>query len=140
MRLQTAIVALASIAAKAKTQGVLTIKHTADTSTTELQDHRGLPDSVRKFLLALSTEPSIEKIVLFGSRAVGDHDATSDVDVAIHAPRLTIPQFGRLRARAAYARTLYWVTLVHFERTPVMLRQRILEQGVILFERTNLRV
>ena len=99
-----------------------------------LREHN-LPKSVLSFLHTLAQHPNINRIVLFGSRAIGDHDQRADVDVAISAPTLKRGEFARLREAAYEARTLYWITLVHLELTPKALRQRIMTQGVTLYER-----
>ena len=43
-----------------------------------------LPDRVIKEITAFAKENSIIKIVLFGSRARGDHTERSDVDLAVY--------------------------------------------------------
>jgi predicted nucleotidyltransferase len=80
--------------------------------------------------------PEIERLILFGSRAAGDADPRADVDLALSAPRLTRPQFARLRVDAYEAPTLYWISLVHLEATPERLRERIEIQGIVIYERT----
>jgi len=83
-----------------------------------MQNIQNLPSSVVCFLRVLASVPSVNRIVLFGSRAIGDNDSGADVDVAVSAPTLTRMQFSRLRVAAYEARTLYWISLVHFEETP----------------------
>lgn len=96
-----------------------------------------LPKSVVRFLTAVAADPRIDRISIFGSRAVGDNAARADCDVAVHAPTLTRAQFARLRVAASNTRTLYWISLVHFDRTPAVLQQRILGQGVTIYERAQ---
>jgi len=94
-----------------------------------------IPESARGFVRRLSSLPDIDRIILFGSRAVGDNDPRADVDLAVSAPTFDRWQFARLRVEAFETRTLYWISLVHLEQTPDILRERIDEQGVLLYER-----
>jgi predicted nucleotidyltransferase len=100
----------------------------------ELTNAHNVPRSVIPFLSELTLEPKVDQIVLFGSRAVGDHDARADVDVAVVGP-LTRLEFSALRLRSHYARTLYWISVVHYQQMPVALGKRVREQGVVLYER-----
>lgn len=51
----------------------------------------GLKDSYRKAIMdVLSAHPRIERIVLFGSRAMGTFTQTSDVDLALFGDKLTL--------------------------------------------------
>jgi predicted nucleotidyltransferase len=45
--------------------------------------HQNIPESVWTHLEKLAEHPRIEKMILFGSRAFGDHEERSDVDIAI---------------------------------------------------------
>jgi uncharacterized protein len=96
-----------------------------------------LPQSVVQFLTAIAADPRIERIAIFGSRAVGDNDERADCDVALYAPELTRAQFARLRVNASESRSLYWISLVHFEHTPELLQERIVNQGITIYERTQ---
>ncbi len=100
-----------------------------------MQNTKNIPESVIRFLRALVVSPLIKRIILFGSRAVGDNDSRADVDIAISAPTFGRMQFARLRVAAYEAQTLYWVSLIHLEETPETLRKRIEQQGVTIHER-----
>ena len=89
-----------------------------------------LPASVRPLVARLAAAPGVERVVLFGSRARGDHRERSDVDLAIHAPGLSPADWVRLRADANEARTLYRVDLVRLDQAPDGLRRRIRTEGV----------
>lgn len=94
------------------------------------------PLSVQSVIDELVDIYPIEKLVLFGSRAVGDFDPRSDFDIAVFAPELCKKKFSKLRLDAAESRTLYWVSLVHFESNPPALQERIVSQGVVIYERS----
>ena len=89
-----------------------------------------IPDSVRPLVARLSAAPGVRRVVLFGSRARGDHRPRSDVDLALDAPGLADADWLRLHADADDARTLYHVDLVRLDRVPDRLRQRIEREGV----------
>ncbi len=59
----------------------------------------GLKDKHRKTLIdILSANPKVERVVLFGSRAMGTFSPTSDIDLAIYGDELTLTDIGRLKA------------------------------------------
>ncbi|WP_080516749.1 nucleotidyltransferase family protein [Teredinibacter turnerae] len=95
------------------------------------------PISVENVLKELVERYPIDKLVLFGSRAVGDNEERSDFDIAVFSKSLCKRKFSKLRLDAADSRTLYWVSLVHFESNPAALQERILQQGIIIYERTQ---
>lgn len=94
-----------------------------------------IPHSVQRVLDALVRNHPIEELILFGSRAVGDCEPRSDFDIAVCAPSIERYQFSKIRVETAESRTLYWVSLVHFDTTPKRLQCRIREQGVTIYER-----
>jgi uncharacterized protein len=96
-----------------------------------------LPESVLRVLSAIAADSRVERMAVFGSRAVGDNDDRADCDVAVYAPQLTRTQFARLRVSAFESRSLYWISLVHFEHTPKPLQKNILHQGITIYERTT---
>ena len=78
----------------------------------------------------------MRRIVLVGSRAVGDGDERSDIDLAISAPGLDAPSVARLRDAVSTTRTLYKISLTRIEDMPASLLSRVLAQGRTLYERT----
>jgi uncharacterized protein len=96
---------------------------------------RSFPMSVQRVLSDLVSSKPIDALVLFGSRAMGDNDIRSDFDIAVSAPSLQRREFSMIRVEVAEAPTLYWISLVHLELTPLRLRERILRQGVLIYER-----
>ena len=91
-----------------------------------------LPESVEATIDIIRSDPAVRRIVLFGSRAVGDHDERSDVDLAISAPDMTRGDFAVLLDRVSEALTLYKVELSWLEAMPEELRARVLAQEVVL--------
>lgn len=80
---------------------------------------------------------AIERIVLFGSRARGDHKPTSDIDLAI----FLLPEFdriGRITSDFDDLNTLLKIdTLFINEHIDSKLLENIKREGVFLYERTK---
>ena len=89
-----------------------------------------VPASVRPLIARLAAAPGVRHVVLFGSRARGDHRERSDVDLAVDAPGLSKADWARLWLDADDARTLYRVDLVRLDEAPDGLCQRIEAEGV----------
>jgi predicted nucleotidyltransferase len=87
------------------------------------------------FLSRVAAHEAVDSIILFGSRAVGDHDERSDIDVAVSAASITRLDWARIKEAAEAARSLYWISLVHLENNPPALQKRIRETGVELYVR-----
>lgn len=94
-----------------------------------------IPPSIRLVLSLIERVPEVEQIILFGSRAVGDHDERSDFDIAISAPGLSKLDLARLRHEVAHAETLYKISVTPLETMPKKLATRVLSQGIIIYER-----
>jgi len=79
---------------------------------------------------------AIEKIVLFGSRARGNHKPTSDIDLAI----FLLPEFnskGRLNSDFDDLNTLLKIdTLFINDEIDPKLMENIKKDGVFIYERT----
>jgi predicted nucleotidyltransferase len=97
--------------------------------------HPNIPPSARRVLSELSTNCCIDSLILFGSRAVGDHEDGSDVDVAVCGANISRLQWARLRNTAYESKTLYWISLVHYDNNPSLLKFRIQETGVEIYVR-----
>jgi len=94
-----------------------------------------LPDSVAIALQVLRAEPDIKTIILFGSRAVGDHDERSDFDIAISADGIDRQKLALLRDKIGQSPTLFKIAVTLLESMPPALRQRVVTQGVVIYER-----
>lgn len=96
--------------------------------------HPNIPKTVEPLICEFQELPFVERIILFGSRAFGDHDDRSDVDLALLGA-ISRQQWTRLRERAYHYKTLYWVSIVHWNRNPPALQRRILETGVTIYDK-----
>jgi predicted nucleotidyltransferase len=93
---------------------------------------------INKLAEYISVFPSVQKIILYGSRAKGTHSAKSDIDIAVvgvkdrkewlHIHRLADVEDNRVR-------TLLKIDLVQFEHLDPLVQQSIREEGQILYER-----
>ena len=72
-------------------------------------------------------------MILFGSRAFGDHDERSDIDLAVCGRLITREDWTEIRESAYNANSLYWINLVHFDRNPPKLQERILTTGIKIY-------
>jgi predicted nucleotidyltransferase len=97
-----------------------------------------VPGVVRDVLGRIAEFPEVAFIAIFGSRAVGDADERSDVDVCVSAPNISLKRWLSLKQLAAEARSLLWITIIRFEDSPEELRRRNLTEGVIIYEREKI--
>jgi predicted nucleotidyltransferase len=59
----------------------------------------GLKEKYRQTLLSILTaNPRVERIVLFGSRAMGTYSPESDIDIVLYGDELTLTDLAELRA------------------------------------------
>jgi predicted nucleotidyltransferase len=94
---------------------------------------QNIPESVRAFLKILEAHPRVEEIILFGSRAIGDHRERSDVDLAIRGSLLSPEDWTVLKGEASNAESLYWISLVDFDRSPSPIQSRIRTLGKTIY-------
>ncbi len=81
--------------------------------------------------------PSVEKVILFGSRARGDFDATSDIDLAVSCPTADYDEWRMIRMMRETPLTLRKVDVVRYHTAPLPLKEAIDTEGVLLFERSR---
>ena len=85
----------------------------------------------------LARKHPISRVVLFGSRARGDHHAASDIDLAV----FPLPDFnsrGMVNSEIDELTTLLKIDLVFVEeQTDAVLLDRIKREGVVLYERSE---
>lgn len=84
-----------------------------------------------------STEPLIEKAILFGSRARGDSVKVSDFDIAVVAPELPEATWIRFISHIREtAPTLCQLDILKLnDGVREELRRHILDEGVTIYER-----
>ena len=93
----------------------------------------GLIRSIRK----IGRNYAVEQIVLFGSRARGDHKPVSDIDLAV----FLLPESncsGRLTSDIEDLNTLFKIDTIFInENIDPKLLENIKKEGVLLYERTE---
>lgn len=94
-----------------------------------------LPDAARRLVGRLAADPAVRRIILFGSRARGDAQPRSDLDLALEAPDASPLDWQRLLDIVEEADTLLSVDLVRIEDAADAFRARIRAEGVTLHER-----
>ena len=88
----------------------------------------------------LARHPAVARVWLFGSRARGDNFERSDIDLAIEAPSMDHGDWLRIKLDFEdEAPTLLLIDLVRFEDAPEILREQILDEGIVVYERARTR-
>lgn len=93
-----------------------------------------IPNVLETLVTSLAAFEEVKSVILFGSRAYGDADPRSDVDLAISAPRMNLRRWLNMKQLAEEAPTLLSITLVRLEDSPSELRERVLKEGIVLYE------
>ncbi len=83
----------------------------------------------------LSQITSVEKVILFGSRARGDNWDRSDIDLVVICPDASWSDWARMTDVTDEAPTLLKIDLVRYHDAPESLQEEILIEVVPLYER-----
>jgi len=99
----------------------------------------GLKDKHRRAVIeALAANPRVEKVVLFGSRAMETFTPESDVDIALYGDNLTLSDQAKLAAEIERLPIPQQIDLLrHNTITSKKLLKHIRQHGVVLYERTS---
>ncbi len=81
--------------------------------------------------------PSIERVVLYGSRATGDFERGSDIDLAVVGKNVTYADVARIHDTLEHeSPTLLWFDVLHYDRLKhEKLKQRIDTYGKVIYSR-----
>ncbi len=94
-----------------------------------------LPSNVRDRLGRLfSTRSEVAKVIVFGSRARGDADERSDIDLAIVAPTATPRLWLDIVFALEDMDTLLSIDVVRWAEASSALKARIIADGKMLYE------
>ncbi|MEW6379024.1 MAG: nucleotidyltransferase domain-containing protein [bacterium] len=97
-----------------------------------------LPPLVHEQLVRLlSAQSAVERVVLFGSRARGDAEERSDIDLSIEAPGALQRQWLEILFRLEEIDTLLPIHAVRWEEASDVLKRRIQVEGRVLYERST---
>lgn len=94
----------------------------------------GRPAAVDRLIECLALRPDVRRVILFGSRARGDFNDRSDIDIAIEAPAAGARDWDELEGIVEETETLLDIDLVRLDGAPEALRYRIEREGEILYE------
>ncbi len=113
---------------------------TATTITVTLSAKSGdiihIPTAIQGLLRDIVQRLNPRRILLFGSRAVGDSEPRSDFDVAVDAPGADPDQWTRLVLdNGESLDSLLRIDLVRYDTAPAELRRNIDRDGILLYER-----
>lgn len=82
----------------------------------------------------ISRFPSVEAVILFGSRATGQERPFSDIDLAV-VGIADDHEWTHVRQLADEARTLLKIDILRFEKVEEAIRDSIIREGKVLYER-----
>ena len=93
-----------------------------------------------EFFGQITALPFVDRVMLFGSRARGDHDDRSDIDIAVFCDEASDDEWLQLLDFLGEERidTLRKVDCVRFDQCNAALRENVLTEGVILYEKGDL--
>lgn len=98
----------------------------------------GIPQkSIELIIKSLEQFKEIEKASIFGSRAIGNHKPSSDVDIAVYGDALSFDDVLRLTSQLnEVLPTPYYFDVVHYETlSSHSLKEHIDQNGVPFYER-----
>jgi len=78
--------------------------------------------------------PTIQQVLLFGSRATDAARRTSDIDLAIIAPDMSPADWADLCEQVEESPIIYQIDMVRFDTLPQEpLKERIIQEGVPIY-------
>ena len=96
-------------------------------------------DLLEEILKIIRNHKCVKKVILYGSRARGDYRKTSDIDLAIEGcPDWEVSEIRETLEEEAP--TLLTFDVVNLEKAPKELKENILKEGVVIYEKPTPRV
>ncbi|MGI8362631.1 nucleotidyltransferase domain-containing protein [Bacillus cereus] len=92
---------------------------------------------LNQIVTCLSASAGVVKVILFGSRAIGNNSPRSDYDIAFETIDLTDQEVNVLIANTLdYVETLHNIDIIHINSiTNSQLRHNIQTQGKLLYQK-----
>lgn len=99
----------------------------------------GLDSRILDMILkVLDRYPSLEKVVIYGSRAKGTFKNSSDIDIAVYAPGMNETDFVKLRFELCELPVVFKIDVVHVEALgDRKLIEKIAKEGRVIFPRND---
>lgn len=88
-----------------------------------------------QFIEKIKKLPFVQEIILYGSRARGDHSETSDIDLAINCPTASNEDWLALLEIVDTADTLLKIDCVRLDEVDANLKENIHHEGKKIYER-----
>lgn len=79
--------------------------------------------------------PEVERALVFGSRARGDHSPRADLDLAVSCPGVDRRRWAEIEAEIQEAETLLFLDVTRLEDADGRFRDEILRTGRTIYER-----
>ena len=96
-----------------------------------------LPKALTERVARIAQVQEVERIILFGSRARGDAQSRSDIDLAISAPTMTRRRWLEIVDLMEEAESLLSIDLVRLDEAGEGLQAQIRKEGKVLYERSE---
>jgi len=95
------------------------------------------PDTIQKLNNIFDSEPQIEKVLLYGSRAKGNYKNGSDIDLTIFAPDFNLTDLSRIDNKIDNLLLPYIIdlSLYHYIQNPDLIDQ-IKRNGIEFYTNT----
>ncbi|HEY9764757.1 MAG TPA: nucleotidyltransferase domain-containing protein [Chroococcales cyanobacterium] len=94
-----------------------------------------IPPFLMKLVERIAKIPGVCRVVLFGSRARGDNEPRSDIDLAVEMDRPDLPEWYEIEEIVEEAPTLLSIDLVRWDRASEELLANIRKDGITLYEK-----
>lgn len=92
------------------------------------------PNVLAELRAVFSRYPTVERVLLFGSRATGFAKPGSDIDLAVIAPGMSQREFSRLWNELEDLPLVYTFDILHWDQlTQETLKAKILKEGKVLY-------
>lgn len=94
-------------------------------------------DPVAEYVRVLSAHPAVDRLILFGSRAIGDNWPRSDVDMAVVVNADGDGLWHEIQETAQKAWTLISIDLVRYDQAAGAFKDAIDNHGRVVFDRAK---
>ncbi|MEJ5172828.1 MAG: nucleotidyltransferase domain-containing protein [Hydrogenothermaceae bacterium] len=97
-------------------------------------DNFGLKkETLKKIIDVISANKKVKKIILFGSRAKGNFQKGSDIDLVIIAPDLTFSEYLKILTNLDELDIPYKIDLLHWNYLDEDIKEHISRVGVEIY-------